>query len=148
MNSASTESIYSATIRGELHHYSLFDGTLGYCFGASDAALTLKLRPGGFTLRKRLQTHPFFRGGLVLLLGSVLTLGSVFAKEATLAGVGVWLYVLGAMFVVGLVLVIRFRAMYHSFLLLTITGEQLIIYRDPRQPEHADAFLARLKALA
>ena len=138
---------YEATAWGDRHHYSLGDGELVYRFGKSDMSISIALRPGGFSLRQRWQTHRQFRAGLFLIAFPLVTLGVIFAKEQSLAGLGAMLYIQLAILTVGLVLVARFHRIYRAHYLRTVGGDEILIIRDPANAERADAFLSRLNAM-
>jgi hypothetical protein len=138
---------YTATIWNETHHYSLADGQLGYRFGDSDVSFAIALRPGGFSLHPRRQTHRYFRAGFVMIALSLFTLAVLYAKERSLQGIGSMLYVYFGMIVVGLALVVRFRAIYRAHLFRTSRGDEILIYRDPENAERADAFISRLNSM-
>src|SRR5687768_12852585 len=82
------------------------------------------------------------------LLMPIFVLGPVYARENTLSGLGPWLYLQLAMFLIEAVLAFRYRIIYRGHLLKTRAGDELLIFRDPEIPNRADAFVADLKVNA
>ncbi len=103
---------YVVTAWCETHHYSFAEGEIGYRFGGSDVSFSIELQPGRFSIRQRWQTHRYLRVGLILIAFPLFTLGVIYAKEHSIAGIGSMLYVHLAMLVVGLALIVRFRRIY------------------------------------
>ena len=148
MTEVLSDTTYSAEAWNEMHHYSLKGDRLDYRFGDSELVYSFDLRPGSFSLKSRWQTHRSFRSGLVLLAFPAIGLGPVLLKEHTLGNIGLWLYVHIAMLVLGVVLVVRYRSIYRGHLLRTNTGDEMFIFRDPKNSKRADDFISQISSLA
>jgi hypothetical protein len=138
---------YSVCAWNEGHSFSLVGKELNYRFDKSGVRFAIDLSKGIASIRRHKQTHRFLRAGLPMVLIPIVVAAQIYMKEGVVYSTEPQFLLLYLLFVVGVIMLIRYRTIYQACTVITKAGDEILVLCDQKKPEEFNRFVAVLERI-